>query len=93
VPAAPGRRLPISRKRVIRIEERQMILARIPWIRQIANVVILETPTPSSAVNFLRSSSASAPGAPSGITKTSYIYHMSGAMPPTLTLDEPEQRS
>jgi hypothetical protein len=29
--------------------------------------------TPSSAVNFLRSNSASAPGAPSGITKTSYF--------------------
>jgi hypothetical protein len=28
--------------------------------------------TPSSAVNFLRSNSASAPGAPSGIIKTSY---------------------
>ena len=27
--------------------------------------------TPSSAVNFLRSNSANAPGAPSGITKTS----------------------
>lgn len=35
--------------------------------------------TPSSAVNFLRSNSANAPGPPSGIMKTSWPYCLSVA--------------
>ena len=37
----------------------------------------IQSLTPSSTVNFLRSSSANAPGVPSGITKTSCMECMS----------------
>ena len=61
-------------KEGLTIEQGEMVLMRWAWV---INTLWYEEENgalaPSSAVNFLLSSSASAPGAPSGIMNTSFV--------------------